>query len=284
MTILVMGSTGKVGRALRRYWTDVSVPSFDVLWQRRQGDSSNGWLAWRPLDQAVPELPPLDAVIVLSGVTPGADCDMSLNTDLALAGLDVARQAAARHVFLASSQAVYGAQDGPLTEATPMRPGNAYGQAKADMERAAKAWQDAQGPDAPGITCLRIGNVAGADMLGKAVASGGALRLDRFADGAGPERAYIGAGGFARVLESLLGAVAAGKPLPFALNVAAPQPVRMSELLTAWGRTWDWAAAPDTARQSILLDVAALCRLHAFAPSDRDAAVMVDEWERLGRE
>lgn len=241
------------------------------------------WLRWAPLEAPLPDLPPLEAVVVLSGVTPGSDAPLSDNAALALAGLEAGARAGARHVFLASSQAVYAPADHPLAETDPIAPPTPYGAAKAEMEEAAAGWHAAAGPGAPGITCLRIGNVAGADLLGRRIAAGLPIRLDRFADGRGPERSYIGAGGFARVLDSLLGAVQAGRALPFALNIAAPRPVPMADLLRAWGQDWDWTEAPAEARQSVSLDVGQLCRLHRFGPHDGEAAQMVAEWQRLGR-
>lgn len=282
MKILAMGASSKVGKALRSAWREHPT-GHDVLWQYREGpESAPGTVLWSPLEQARPDLGPLDAVIVLSGVTPGGPGDLSNNTALALAGLRLAAQAGAKHVFLASSQAVYAASDTPMTEAQPIDPAHPYGQAKAEMEAAAQAWLATRGDGAPGLTCLRIGNVAGADMLGKAVRSGLPVGLDRFGDGKGPVRSYIGAGGFARVLQSLLTRVAEGKDLPAVLNIAAPQPTGMASLLHAWGKAFDWKPAPATARQAVTLDVGRLCALHDFTTTDSDPAQMVAEWERYG--
>lgn len=278
-----MGATGAIGGALRVAWADAAPAGLRPLWQGRRADAPPGWLRWAPLDEPVPALPPLEAVVVLSGVTPAPGAALSGNAALALAGLEAAKAAGARHVFLASSQAVYAPADRPLAEGDPIAPPTAYGLAKAEMEEAAARWQAAAGPAAPGITCLRIGNVAGADLLGRRIGAGLPMRLDRFPDGRGPERSYIGVGGFARVVESLLAAVLAGQGLPFALNVAAPRPVAMEDLLRAWGRDWSWNGAPPEARQSVSLDVAQLGRLHDFEAQDSDAAQMVAEWQRLGR-
>jgi len=278
-----MGATGAIGGALRAAWAEAAPTGLRPLWQARRADAAPGWLGWAPLDEPVPALPPLQAVLVLSGVTPGAAAPLSDNAALALAGLEAAAAAGARHVFLASSQAVYTPAGHPLAEGDPVAPLSPYGAAKAEMEEAAARWLATAGPGAPGITCLRIGNVAGADLLGRRLGAGRPIRLDRFPDGRGPERSYIGAGGFARVMESLLAAVRAGRELPFALNVAAPRPVAMEALLRAWGQGWSWCDAPPGARQSVRLDVAALCRLHDFGAQDNAAAQMVAEWRRLGR-
>jgi nucleoside-diphosphate-sugar epimerase len=281
--LLVMGATGAVGGALRAAWTGAAPAGLCPLWQGRQAGAPPGWLRWAPLEEPLPALPPLEAVLVLSGVVPASGAPLSDNAALALAGLEAARAAGARHVFLASSQAVYAPAGHPLAEGDPVAPPTPYGLAKAEMEEAAARWQAAAGPGAPGVTCLRIGNVAGADLLGRRIGAGRPMRLDRFPDGRGPERSYIGVGGFARVMDSLLAAVLAGRDLPFALNIAAPRPVAMEDLLRAWGRDWSWGGGPPGARQSVSLDVAQLGRLHDFEAQDSDAAQMVAEWQRLGR-
>lgn len=146
------------------------------------------------------------------------------------------------------------------------------------MERQAALWRDAAGPEAPGVTCLRLGNVAGTDMLGRSVASRNPLVLDRFADGHGPRRSYIGIGGLARVLGTLMARAMAGEALPFVLNVAAPRPVAMSDLLTAWGRAWTWRPAPPAALQTVTMDTGRLAALHVFTEADSDPAAMAAEW------
>ncbi|MEX5728045.1 hypothetical protein Ga0609869_001398 [Rhodovulum iodosum] len=279
--LLIMGATGRLGRCLQAAWAGRQPGGMVPLWQTRGAVPGPDWLGWAPLTAPVPALPPLGAVLVLAGATPSGGGAPDAAPALALAGLRAARAGGAAHVFLASSQAVYGAAPGPIAESAPLAPLNAYARGKAEMEAEAARWAAAERPGAPGVTCLRIGNVAGADMLGKAVAEGGALTLDRFADGRGPERSYIGAAAFARVLDSLLTRVASGAALPFALNVAAPGAVAMADLLAAWGRDWAWRPAPDGARQSVTLDVRRLAGLHAFAPADGDPALMAAEWTRL---
>ena len=101
---------------------------------------------------------------------------------------------------LASSAAVYGRPEGdaPLSETTEPRRVSGYGRAKRAMEQAVAEGQ--------GVTCLRIGNVAGADqlLLNAATATAQApLILDRFADGTGPDRSYIGPETFLGVVGGL---------------------------------------------------------------------------------
>lgn len=275
--ILVMGASGRVGRGLRRAWRCAPPDGITPLWQVRSGTGASDDLIWPPLDAPAPRLPPLLAVIVLSGVTPTTGKgDLAENSALALAGLQVAEAANARHVFLSSSQAIYSRLDHPADEQAPIAPPNAYGAAKAAMERAAHDWQNAV-PNRPAITSLRIGNVAGTDALGLNAAQGVPLILDRFDNGEGPERSYIGVKTFAGVLAALLAHVARGTDLPFALNVAAPHPVAMADLLSAWDRHWTWRPAPPDARQSVTLDVSCLSRLYNFDPSDSDPAEMAKQ-------
>lgn len=212
----------------------------------------------------------VDVVLALSGVVPGRG-DLGLNSALALAALDLGASAGARRVFLASSAAVYGPGAQALREEDPLQPGNDYGRAKAAMERAAGAHAAALGLD---VSVLRIGNVAGADaLLGPA---GTARRLDRFADGQGPRRSYIGPRMLADVLAELVRFAALGQDLPGCLNIAQPGAVAMEDLCRAAGFAVTWQPAPEGALASVLLDVS---RLHALValPKAR-AEALVAEW------
>lgn len=143
------------------------------------------------------------------------------NSAIGRATLAAARAAGIGRVLLASSSAVYGqSRAAPWTEDEPVAPPGAYGQSKRAMER------DCAGP---GVTCLRIGNVAGADAL--LTNPRRPLLLDRFADGTGPVRSYIGPATLARVLRALARAPA----LPGVLNLGAPRPADMAALAQAAG-------------------------------------------------
>lgn len=93
------------------------------------------------------------------------------------------------------------------------------------------------------LCILRLGNVAGADMLGSVVASGRRVVLDRFADGQGPVRSYIGPGMLARTVEALARRVRTGEILPKVLNTAGQAPVAMADILTAAALPFDWRPA-----------------------------------------
>jgi nucleoside-diphosphate-sugar epimerase len=273
--LVLVGATGRVGRMVAAHWHLNPPAGLAALTQDRAG-ALPGALAWAPLDGPGPLVAevarggPVAALVVLAGVVPGPGADLSLNAALAVACLRAAQAAGVRRVLVASSSAVYGAGDG-LAEGAALAPLNPYGAAKVAMEAACDPFR-AAGLE---VCALRIGNVAGADALLVNVARGGALAIDRFADGGGPVRSYIGPGTLAAVLAGL--AMHPG-PLPPALNIAAPQPVAMADLAAAAGAAWAWVEAPATAAQRITLDCAALARLHPFTPSDSTPAAMVAQW------
>ena len=250
---LILGASGRLGRALAAAWPgDAPAPL------RQTRDGAGGTLAWDILRDPVPALPPVSGIVVLAGVTRGSPADLALNTPLAQAGADLGA-ALGVPVLVASSQAVYGPQAGPLREDAPLAPAGDYGRAKAAMEAAVTG---------PPVTHMRIGNVAGCDALADAVARG-PVTLDRFADGQGPARAMIGPADLVAVLLALLAAPAR----PAVVNVARPGLVAMADVLAAAGVPFGWRAAPPGALQALALDVT---RLQAICPlPPGDAAAMV---------
>ena len=242
---LVLGGTGRVGRMLAALWPqDMPRP----LWQRRAGAAAvqDDDVIWDILEATPPALSrPVNAVIVLAGVTHGTPEALQQNTRLAQAGSALARTLGVK-AMIASSQAVYGRQKGALLETDFSDPVHPYGQAKWDMERAVR--------DHPDVTCLRIGNVAGCDGLFQAMARG-PVQIDQFPDGQSPRRMMIGPRDLARTLATLS---ATQSPLPTALNVASPGLVAMSEMAKAAGATWGWKPAPQDALPVLEMDVSAL--------------------------
>jgi len=231
----------------------------------------------------------IDCLVNLAGTTPATpQTNLAANTGLALASLEEAARLGIARVFLASSAAVYGvpAEDTPLSEDMALDPASPYGQAKHQMELAVGDWQAARTGQTPGITCLRIGNLAGADqLLLNAVRATAAtpLILDRFPGGASPLRPYIGPETLARVVVSL--ALTAAPRLPPVLNVAAPQPVFMADLLAAMAAGGNPVAcrntpAANTSIASVRLDISALGRFHRFRRSDSEAVEMIRQWQR----
>ncbi|MFB9148491.1 NAD-dependent epimerase/dehydratase family protein [Roseovarius ramblicola] len=283
-SILLTGASGRVGRMLCACWQDV-VPGLALLPQYRRA-APQGALAWNPLDGPGALLDHIAetgrrpaAIVALAGITPGPGRDLSLNTALAEATLDASVAAGVPRVLLASSSAVYGGDGGaPFGEDAPPAPVNAYGTAKQEMEAACAPWR-ARGLD---ICAMRIGNVAGADaLLRNAVRAGpgGAVVIDRFADGGGPVRSYIGPTTLAMVLATLCRHPG---PLPRVLNIAAPRPVTMTALAKAAGARIETRPAPQGAHQHITLDCRRLAALHRFAPGDSTPAEMVRQWRAAG--
>lgn len=251
---LLLGTSGRVGQALRR----VDWPGPRPIWHARQGPADVTFDLLGP----IPPLLPARGVVVFAGVTAGTPQDLALNTDLALAGIALARDRDLGRVLVISSGGVYGPAPGTRREDDPLRPGTPYGRAKRDMEAAVAE---------AGVTCLRLANVAGCDALFGSAARG-PVRLDRFADGTGPSRSYIGPRTLARALAGLL---AHPGPLPSVLNLASPNPLDMAEVLDAMGLPFDWQPAPPTALHRLALDTTALSRIVPLPAIT--AADLVDE-------
>lgn len=283
--ILVLGATGRIGAMLRRYW-----PAGQGLWQARPGrklpGTAEGWVQIDPLaDPAALAAAAgrAQAILCLAGVTPttmeapGQGADMADNIALALAAVR-AGAAAGAPVLLASSGAVYGARGGLLPEATPPAPVNAYGRAKAEMERQAA---DRAAELGGAVTSLRIGNVAGADAILGGWRAG--FQLDRFADGRTPRRSYIGPVTLARVLAALAERAVERGDLPDRLNIAAPGAVEMGALLDAADLTWAPRPAPEGAIPEVTLDVTALSGLARLDPEAGRAENLVAEWRDMAQ-
>lgn len=260
---LLVGATGRLGRAVLHRWRE-EPPLAEVVPQARR--DLPGHLVWSPLDQRPPE-GTYDAMLVLAGAVSGSG--LSEAGALTRVCLGAAGHFGVRRVLLASSSVVYGPGRN-LSEETPCWGGSAYARSKLELEAEARQ---------AGVEtcCLRIGNVAGADaLLGQP--EGHPVVLDRFADGDGPRRSYIGPESFADVLAALM---AHPGPLPRILNLAAPHPVRMADLLRASGRAWNWRPAPATAVQDLTLDCSRLAELVPLSASFADPQRLVAEAGRM---
>lgn len=293
--IILLGATGRVGCLIRAALAQKPADGVQIRPQTRDPilAQNAGWFHFDPLAAKVPAAGPFPALpkgsfaalIDLTGVTGGGKAALEVNPRLALAGLALARHLAIPQVFLASSAAVYGAAGVAhvLAETDPVAPASDYGRSKLAMEQAAFDWQAGQGPSAPRLTCLRIGNVAGADQLllnaGRAEQTA-PLMLDRFADGSTPRRSYIGSETLAAVLVSLIRAAADGKVLPDILNIAAPGAVSMADLLDAYAAAGHPVArqdraAPKTAIPLVALDTTRLEAFHRFTTADSEPREMI---------
>lgn len=269
--ILVLGSTGRVGRLLRLAWTRVPPAGVELILQSRTGDGVN----WQP--GQISPFGPVDTVIALWGVVHGTPQQLAQNTSLALAAQDLAAQTGAKRVLHCSSVAVYAPKDGLLGEADPTGPLNAYGTAKLAMERALKV------APGPARTILRIGSVAGAESLAASIREGwtGAqekVRLDRFQDGLGPARSYVAPSDLAKALIVL---ATHPDPLPDVINLGAPAPVYMHDLLAAAGHPFVWQAAPANARQYAVMDCTRLAALTGMTTQAADPAHIIGDWLQL---
>lgn len=278
---LLVGSSGRVGRMLSCYW-DKSPPIGATITRQYRGQKPPGALDWNPLDgpQAlldyVKENGSFGAMFMLAGITPAPGADLDGNVAIARACLDAAHAAGIPNVLLASSSAVYG-PGAALDEAAPTSPINPYGVAKLEMEEICQKSRKL----GLNITNLRIGNVAGADVLllnALKATKDTPLRLDRFSDGQGPIRTYIGPVTLAKVLETL---ARSPENRPDVLNVGVPVPITMESLVEAAGMPWTFTPAPETAVQTMTLGCARLAQLHKFCEADGLPATMVAQWNEL---
>lgn len=279
-SVLIVGGSGRVGRMMIAHLATSRQPQKITLQTRTTPLSSRfESLHWDPLQAADPFLkwhakkPELGSILVLAGATPGPNVDMDLNTRIAIAVLSAGITAGVRRVFLASSSAVYG-PGSQLTEDAPLAPVNPYGQSKCQMERDALL----VAKDQIDVTCLRIGNVAGADalLLNAAKATTDApLQVDQFDNGGGPVRSYIGAQSLA---DAILTLAAHDAQLPTFLNVGTAPPVDMIDLAQAGGTPLALRPAPDNALQDVTLDCTQFEKLtrlpqHAGTPKE-----LVRQW------
>jgi nucleoside-diphosphate-sugar epimerase len=220
-----------------------------------------------------------DAVLNLAGVTPASNGAMEDNGAIARAVVRSAASAGQIPVVHLSSAAVYrSATQSELTSGTPQvrhrevdvaRPTSPYGLAKLDAEEEIRSQGRALGVK---VTCLRLGNLLGADHLFAGNDATTAVELDRFPSGLSPQRSYIGPQDLAAVLEALLSRAAA---LPEVVNVALDGVVEMADLLHAAERGFEWRSAPDSAIPVAELDVSVLAGLVEL-PSRSAAGIVQD--------
>ena len=265
---IYIGASGRIGRLIR---TLPQLQGAEILWALRRPDPDlPDALIWPDLSDPSPLLSaarngPIDTVF---GFFRGAlDGSGPSDTNLALATLDAARKAGVRQVLLASSSAVYGAGHAPYREEDTCAPLSPYGAAKHAMEQAVAG--------VSGVTCLRIGNVAGADAL-MGGWRGGVVTLDINDEGRGPKRSYIGPMSLRDTLVHLAGL----RGLPPVLNVGGAPAVTMDALLDAAGITWrprlDIAAARD-----ITLDCHRLAECCPQELIETSPDQIVAQWQRV---
>lgn len=258
----MLGACGKLGRMVRAVWSTSTRDSVELIGVSRRHGADVVW------DPAMPEslLPNADVVVALWGITSGDAVALQGNSVLAMRAVEVAQAVGASRVLHASSAAVYEPGPAPLQESVVTGPVRPYGQAKRDMESAL------QGPDdAVTSVCLRLGNIAGADSLFANMTPGGTVTLDRFADGTGPARSYLGPGDLARVLNAL----SLAEEVPGVLNVSAPSPTAMADLAAAASCKVIWRDAPDGAAPMVHLDTTRLASLCPLPEESAEAGFLV---------
>ena len=267
--LLVLGGTGRIGGALRDFWPFALKGGLRPIWQAR--DARPMYLHWDILTEPAP---PWAYGVVLC--LAGGRGDPDPNTALAIRTLEVAAAQGADHVFIASSAAVYGPGRALIEDAAPA-PVADYGRSKAAMETAALDWHARHG--GPGLTLLRIGNVAGADaLLGRA--RSGPVMLDPTPDGTGPRRSYIGPVTLSAVLARLATLAVEGAKLPQILNIATPLPIAMSALLTAAGLDWRFGPDNPDVLPEVSLNTARLQALIHLPPQAGHPRNLVAEWRQ----
>lgn len=271
-TIAVTGASGRLGRLLRLVWQDVAPEGLVPLWlgrgPTRGPEEQSGDLLLSP-----PVLPEGAIILHLAGATARPVPDHADHVALARAVAGLADRCGARHLFLASSAAVYGAAPDLHTEEGPTVPLSPYGRAKLAAEAVVA--------ERAATTVLRIGNVAGADaLLGR---RSGHITLDPVpGTDRGPIRSYIGPASFARTLIALAGRAASGSALPQRLNIAQSPPVAMADLLDAADRGWSWGPPNPSVIPAVALSTRRLDGLlPALGPTTPQR--LVQEWRSLPR-
>ena len=261
-SIVILGASGRIGRMLYRLWQTGALDLGEApLWQvRRPAEGQAQALIWDILHQDPPAIAPSGVICLAGG--PG----VAENAALSAAAMTFARGAP---LLFASTQAVYGPQQGALREGDACRPAGAYGATKLAAEQVLAAH--------PAATCLRIGNVVGADMLSRAIQAG-PVTLDRFPDGQGPRRMMIGPRALGQAMIDLL----AMPQTPRVLNLAQPGLVAMADMLEAAGANWRWQPAPETALPVLEMDLSLAQSLIDLPPAD--PAAMLAEARAAGRE
>ncbi len=236
--VLITGSTGRVGRALRAVWADNFAGDVPILWHgRRAGPGVD--VVWDIGQKPPVGLPEGGVVLHLAGVTRGTAAELDENRRVTVAVCGAVRAA---HHLVMSSAAVYRPGPDPIAETAPPAPISDYGRAKLAAEQAVAG---------AGVTMLRLANLAGADALLGNCQPGQVMTLDPIAGQArGPERSYIGPRVLAQVLAGLIGRVGA---LPPVINLAQPGVMAMADLLEARGQAWRFGPPREGAVARVVL-------------------------------
>ncbi|MBB3983731.1 nucleoside-diphosphate-sugar epimerase [Sagittula marina] len=267
---VLLGASGKVGRMVR---TLMQGDGSGLICLGRSG--APGVMKWTDIETQ--NFQGVQAVLAFWGVTSGNDRQLSGNAELAIKAQELAVILGAELVVHCSSVAVYGAQAEVLTEDSCLRPANAYGQAKSDMEKALADWQ-ASHPDGPRTIVLRLANIAGADSLFGNLVPGGTVRLHRFPDGRGPCRSYISPVD----LVTVLGRLSSSAEISGTFNLGAPVATDMADIVRAAGAKIEWERAPRDAIQEVAVDMTQLVSHLPGLSLAHDATTLVSDVHAAG--
>lgn len=259
--LVVTGAAGRIGRFLRAHW-GAAVPGFATQWWSRATGPDLAGEGPMPLPQGA-------VILHLAAATRGDEVALAANPRMAAALGAASRAAGARHVLFASTAAVYAPGPAALSETAPSPGANAYGRSKLAAEVALRA---ALAGSATGLTCLRIGNVAGADALLGGTRGADEIVLDPVGQG-GPRRTYIAPDVLAAVLLHLCRQAATGVDLPDVLNIGQAPALDMADLLAATGRAWRFGPPRDGAVPVVELDLALLRQMADLPPATAVAMV-----------
>ena len=264
--VLITGANGQVGRRILRAWKRESPP-FEIAAVARTAGPM--WQAWTPDEP--PAIQHARAVVGLWGVCFGTLEEARVNLDLARAAQDLAKQTGADRVIHLSTQSVYGRSCVDATEEQALTPASPYGQAKAEME------EMLQRTEGPKPIILRVANVIGADAISRSLAGTAPVVLDRFADGTGPVRSFVGIADLARIIAGL--STCPLDDCPDLLNIASPSGIAMDAILSAASRDFEWRDAPETALPVATVSTRRLQDSHLPQPRATSAEALYEDWQ-----
>lgn len=259
--VVITGGDGCVATLLRAAWR-LCPPPFTPLWTSRRSGLD---LIWDLGHGPAPRLPKGAVILHLAGTIRPVDRNFEVNIAMIPPLIDACRRNEAAAILLASSASVYAPGPLPAAEGDVPRPISAYGESKLAAE-----WLALRDPMAFPVTCLRIGNVIGADALFGPRQGDAPIRLDPVPGReGGPVRSWIGPLTLAATIARLCQLVATGQDLPRILNVASSPPLAMGALLEVSGREWAYGPAnpdvvPDAVMDTSQLEI--LCPLPAATP------------------
>lgn len=262
--LIVTGASGRIGRMLRVVWGE-RVGRLPILWSARSAGQGVD-LPWNIGVAPASGLASGSIFLHLAGQTQGTADQLAENRRSAVELCKTARVTKARHVFLVSSVSVYRPDPDLIPEDATPDPISDYGRAKLDAETAARA-------EFPGLTILRLGNLAGADSLLTSARRGPVLLDPIEGQPGGPERSYIGPRALAATLAALIAKAADGQTLPHILNLAQPPALAMADLLAAAKADWSFGPPRPQAIPRVAVAVDRLATLVDLPPTSATGVV-----------